>query len=246
MKGAHSKVEKGLHAGSALVTGASRGIGEAIARRLAAQGARVVVTARSTDALVALADELRGDALAIPCDMAEPAGVDRLAAATLEALGESPDLIVLNAGMFGLAAAHEEDPDNFDRMVRVNLTGPFRLLRAFLPQILDRGSGHIITIGSIADRAIYPGNAAYASGKFGLRALHETLRAELRGTGVRASLVSPGNTDTSLWDTIDPDNQPGFTPRAAMLSPEAVADAVAWVAGAPATVNVDELRLTHT
>lgn len=230
---------------TALVTGASRGIGASVARKLAALGTTVAVTARSIDTLERLALELGDGAAAIPCDMALPDAVDAMALAAAQVLGGPPDILVLNAGAFGIAPAHEEEPDNFDRMIRVNLTGPFRLLRAFLPDILTRGTGHIVTVGSIADRGIFPGNAAYAAGKFGLRALHETLRAELKGSGVRASLVSPGNTDTSLWDPIDPDNRPGFAPRSAMLSADAVAESIAWVVTAPASVNVDELRLSR-
>jgi NADP-dependent 3-hydroxy acid dehydrogenase YdfG len=103
-----------------------------------------------------------------------------------------------------------------------------------------------VTIGSIADRSTYPGNAAYAASKHGLRALHEVLRAELRASGVRVSLVSPGPVNTDLWNPIDPDQQPGFTPRAAMLAPEAVADAVYWVVTASPELNVDELRLSRS
>ena len=108
-----------------------------------------------------------------------------------------------------------------------------------------RGSGHIVTIGSIADRAIFPENAAYAASKFGVRALHEVLRTELRGSGVRTSLVSPGPVDTALWDEIDPDTRPGFTARANMLRSQDVASAVRYVVSAPASVNVDELRLSR-
>ena len=110
----------------------------------------------------------------------------------------------------------------------------------------ERGTGHVLSIGSIADRSAFAGNAAYAASKYGLRALHEVLRAELRGTGVRATLVSPGPVDTELWDPIDPDRQPGFTPRASMLAPLDVADAVLYALSAPADVNVDELRLSHS
>jgi NADP-dependent 3-hydroxy acid dehydrogenase YdfG len=110
----------------------------------------------------------------------------------------------------------------------------------------DRGAGHIVTVGSIADRVAYPGNAAYASSKFALRALHEVLRLELRGTGVRASLVSPGPVDTPLWDAIEPAHRVGHTPRTEMLPADAVADAVRYVVVAPAEVNVDELRLSRS
>ena len=109
--------------------------------------------------------------------------------------------------------------------------------------MLSRGSGHVVTIGSVADRVAYPENVAYAAAKFGVRAVHEVLREELRGSGVRTSLVSPGPVDTAIWDAIDPDNRPGFTPRARMLRPEAVADAVAYVLTRAPETNIDELRL---
>ena len=109
----------------------------------------------------------------------------------------------------------------------------------------ERARGHIVTIGSIADRVAFPENGAYAASKFGLRGLHEVLRAELRGSGVRATLVSPGPVDTALWDEIDPDNRPGFSPRASMLAADAVASAVVYAVTQPADVNVDELRLSR-
>jgi NADP-dependent 3-hydroxy acid dehydrogenase YdfG len=109
-----------------------------------------------------------------------------------------------------------------------------------------RKRGHIVTIGSIADRVAFPENGAYAASKFGLRALHEVLRAELRGSGVRTTLVSPGPVDTSLWDAIDTETRAGFTPRRQMLSTRAVADAVRYVVSQPDDVNVDELRLSRS
>jgi NADP-dependent 3-hydroxy acid dehydrogenase YdfG len=107
-------------------------------------------------------------------------------------------------------------------------------------------AGHVVTIGSIADRSTFAENSAYAASKFGARAMHEVLRAELKGSGVRATLVSPGPVDTRLWDDLDPDNRPGFTPRSEMLSPDAVAQAVEFVLRRPADVNIDELRLSHS
>jgi NADP-dependent 3-hydroxy acid dehydrogenase YdfG len=109
-----------------------------------------------------------------------------------------------------------------------------------------RGRGSIVTLGSIADRSVFPENGAYAASKYGLRALHEAMRAELRGSGVRATLVSPGPVDTPLWDALDPDTRPGFTPRAAMLTADDVADAIWFAASRPASVNIDELRLSRS
>jgi NADP-dependent 3-hydroxy acid dehydrogenase YdfG len=235
-----------LEGRTALVTGASRGIGAAVARRLAAQGARVALLARGEQALRALADEIRGDALVVPCDVSDADAIARAADTLVESLDGGPDIVINNAGAFMIAAAHKTSVAEFRATVEINLVAPFTLVRAFLPAMRTRARGHVVTIGSIADRAIFPGNAAYSASKYGLRAVHEVLRAELRGTGVRASLVSPGPVDTAIWDEIDPDNRPGFTPRAEMLSADAVADAVLYVVSAPGEVNVDELRLSRS
>jgi NADP-dependent 3-hydroxy acid dehydrogenase YdfG len=231
----------------AVVTGASRGIGAAVARRLVSDGARVALVARGIDAMDALARELGPDSAApVACDLSDLAAIERASRRITELAGGPPAIIVNNAGAFTVAPVHETSVDVFRRTLETNLTAPFALVRAFLPGMLARGQGHLVTLGSIADRAVFPGNAAYAASKHGVRALHEVLRAELRGSGVRASLVSPGPVDTELWDEIDPDNQPGFTPRAQMLTPADVAEAVRWVLLAPATVNVDELRLSRS
>ncbi len=231
---------------TAVVTGASRGIGAAIARRLARAGARVALVARSEHALEALAAELGSGAVAAACDLQLPGAADVVQAA-LDDLGvDSPDILVNNAGAFFIAPAHETSVAAFREMLEVNLTAPFAFVRAFLPEMRRRGAGHIVTVGSIADRTTFPGNAAYAASKHGLRALHEVLRAELRGTGVRTSLISPGPVDTELWDAVDPDAREGFTPRAQMLDADAVGDAVAYVVTAPPQLNVDELRLSRS
>jgi NADP-dependent 3-hydroxy acid dehydrogenase YdfG len=231
---------------AALVTGASRGIGAAIARRLAREGARVALVARDERALQALAAELGHGVVVAACDLRLPGAADVVQAA-LEGIGaDEPDILVNNAGSFVVAPVHETSVDLFRETLELNLTAPFAFVRTFLPAMRRRGSGHVVTVGSIADRSVFPGNAAYAASKHGLRALHEVLRAELRGTGVRASLVSPGPVDTTLWDVVDPDRREGFTPRAQMLDPDSVADAIAYVVTAPPRLNVDELRLSRS
>ena len=227
-----------------VVTGASRGIGAELARRLAADGARLALIARGREALAALAAELGAEP--VVCDVSDPTQVERAAERIRTLAGGAPDVVVNNAGVFSIAAAHKTSVETFRRTLEVNLVAPFALVRAFLPGMRERGSGHLVTLGSVADRNIFPGNAAYSASKYGLRALHEVLRAELRGSGVRATLVSPGPVNTELWDPIDPDNRPGFTPRAQMLGPTEVAEAIRWVLAAPASVNVDELRLSSS
>lgn len=230
---------------TALVTGASRGIGLAAVRRLAGAGARVAILARGAEVLEHVARELGNDAIPVVCDVSRPDAVEGAAAIVAEAFGGAPDVLVNNAGHFHLHTVAETDPLDFARTLETNLVAPFLFVRAFLPAMRERGSGHVVTVGSIADRMTFPENGAYAASKYGLRALHEVMRGELRGSGVRATLVSPGPVDTPLWDVVDPDTRPGFTPRAAMLSPDAVADAILYVVTRDPAVNVDELRLTR-
>ena len=231
---------------TALVTGASRGIGRATAERLAAAGARVALLARSVEALVQAAEQVGNGAIAIPCDVSRPESVEGAAQRVADAFGDAPDLLVNNAGLFHLQRVEQTTPLDFARTLETNLVAPFLFVHAFLGAMRGRGSGHIVTIGSIADRVAFPENGAYAASKYGLRALHEVMRAELRGSGVRATLVSPGPVDTPLWDPVGPDTRAGFTPRSAMLPPSAVADAVLYAVSCPAAVNVDELRLTRS
>lgn len=231
---------------TALVTGASRGIGLATARALAGAGARVALLARSVDVLAAHADDIGRGAIAVACDLTNADAVAGAAARVRAAFGGAPDVLVNNAGAFVLAPVEQTTAATFAATLETNLVAPFLLMREFIAEMRVRGSGTIVTVGSIADRATFPENGAYAASKYGLRALHEVLRAELRGSGVRATLVSPGPVDTPLWDPVDPDGRPGFTPRAAMLLATDVADAVLYVATRPMSVCVDELRLTRS
>jgi NADP-dependent 3-hydroxy acid dehydrogenase YdfG len=231
---------------TALVSGASRGIGLAISQALVARGIRVAMLARGVEALTTAAESLGSLARPFVCDISDAAALDDVVRRVRADFREAPDVVVNSTGLFKLASAETVDADDFARAVDVNLVGPFRLIRAFLPEMRARKRGHVISIGSIADRVAFPENAAYAASKFGLRGLHAVLRAELVGTGVRATLVSPGAVDTSLWDEVDPDNRPGFSPRSAMLQPDAVADAVLFAAMQPPNVNIDELRLSRS
>jgi ribitol 2-dehydrogenase len=230
---------------TAAVTGASRGIGLATAQALASEGARVALLARSAAVLREQARALGHDALAVDCDLLDASQVARAIDAMLAAFGEAPDTLVLNAGIFALGTVGEMPPTEFAQIVALNLVAPYTLLHAFVPRMRARGSGHVVTIGSIADRVTYAENGAYAASKFAGRALHQVLRGELAGSGVRVSLVSPGPVDTPLWDPIDPERRRGHTPRERMLKAEAVADAVLWAVTRARDVNVDELRLTR-
>lgn len=230
---------------TAVVTGATRGIGLAIARALAPDYL-VIMIARSADDLQAAARDLGDAAYALPCDLTDVAAMSAAVEQIRAMTGGAPDLLVNNAGLFKLSTLESTSPDDFAASLDVNLSAPFRLVRAFLPEMRKRGSGHIVSIGSIADRTVLPENGSYAAAKFGLRGLHGVLRAELAGSGIRSTLVSPGPVDTPLWDDVHPDEREGFTPRAAMLRPEDVAAAVLFVVSQPPSVNVDELRLSRS
>jgi NADP-dependent 3-hydroxy acid dehydrogenase YdfG len=182
---------------TAVVTGASRGIGAGIATALAGEGVRVALLARSEAKLRELSKSLKGS-LVVPCDV-------------------------------------------------TNLIGPFLFVRSFAGEMKKRGRGHFVTIGSIADRTIYTGNAAYSAAKFGIRAVHEVVRAELRGTGVRATLISPAATDTAIWDSVDlGDPADRSADKRPMLDPDDVVRAVLFALTQPDRVNIDELRLSHS
>ena len=231
---------------TAIVTGASRGIGLAVATRFVRDGMRVVMLARGVEELTKQAKALGTSAMAQRCDVASPEDVQAAVAFATRALGGAPDVLVNNAGLFHIASLEEESADRFADTLAANLSGPFRLTSAVLPAMRARGSGHVVTIGSIADREIFPGNTAYAASKFGGRAVHEVMRAELRGSGVRATLVSPGPVDTAIWTEIDPDHRPGFTPRRSMLQADAVAQAVQWAVTRAPETNIDEIRLSRS
>lgn len=234
-----------LHGVSVVVTGATRGIGRAVAVALAHAGARLFLIARSTNDLARVAAEVGGGAVSVPCDVTDPAAVGRAVQSIRERAAQGPEVLVNNAGVFPLGPIEQTDPMRFEQTLQANLVAPFRFLHAFVPQMRAAGRGHVVTIGSVADRSIYRGNSAYSASKFGARALHEVLREELRGSGVRATLVAPSATDTPIWDAIDPDSTPGLTPRVEMLRAADVADAVLWAVTRPAHVNVDELRISR-
>ena len=233
--------ERPLAGRSALVTGASRGIGAAVARRLAGVGADVHLLARSAQAIERLATDLGGRAW--PADLEDAAAVTAVLNRLTRSQEGPPDLVVNAAGVFDVAPFTQTSVALFDRALFANLRGPFLVIRTLLPAMVARGSGVIVTVGSIAGHRAFAGNAAYSASKFGLRGLHEVLAEEVRGTGVRVTLVEPAATDTSIWDPYDPDGRPDLPRRADMLSVDDVADAVLFAATRPDGVRLPLLRI---
>ena len=222
-----------------VLTGASGGIGRAIARSLAEAGARLVLVARRAGPLEEVARQVGGRS--IVADTADAAAVRRLMD---ELDGEQRPFGLVNAaGTFDLAPVGDTDIEMFDRMIDGNLRGPFLMIRALLPAMLEAAEGHIVTIGSVAGRVPLPGNGAYSASKYGVRGLHEVLEQELRGTGVRCTLVDPAATDTGIWDPLDPDSRDDLPSRSAMMPPGAVADAVRYALTRPRGIDIPALSV---
>lgn len=237
----------------ALVTGASAGIGEACARRLASEGAHLALWARRLERLDTLADELARrhgvDVHATRVDVRNREMVEAAAEDLTRHVGV-PHVLVNNAGLAaGLAPVQEGDPGDWDAMIDTNLKGLLYVTRAVLPRMIEAGRGHVVNIGSTAGHMTYPGGNVYAATKFAVRALTEGMNLDVAGTPVRVSSVDPGYVETEFsLVRFEGDEEraeavyEGFRP----LSAEDVADAVAYVLGTPEHVNVFDLVLMPT
>ncbi len=219
----------------ALVTGASRGIGAATAMALVGAGYRVIRMARSPMPPLAHCHD-------VAVDLADPAARSRALATLVHDLG-IPDVVVNNAGSFLLAPLEASSDALLREQLAINLEAPFAVARSVLPAMRVRGHGTHVLVGSIADYRAFPENAAYSASKFGARGLHEVLLEEMRGSGVRCTLVSPGPTDTAIWDPMDPDTRGDLPSRADMLRPSDVADAILYAISAPRQVQIEVIRL---
>jgi short-subunit dehydrogenase len=202
--------------GNALVTGATGGIGQAIARTLAARGATVTVTGRRVDVLETLASEISGRA--ITCDLADRDDVDRL----VQEAGQI-DLLVANAAVPGAAELTDLTQQQIDGMLEVNLRAPIALARALIPSMVSRRRGHLVFISSLNSKAATPATSVYAAAKFGLRGFALCLREDLRPHGIGVSSVLPGFIrDAGMFAETNVDLPRGVGTR----SPEDVAAAV--------------------
>jgi len=237
----------------ALVTGASSGIGQACAHRLAADGAHLVLWARRKDRLDALAIEIAQTfgvrVHTAPVDVRDRKAVERAVRAMVKA-GFVPDILLNNAGLAaGLDKLHEGDPDDWDRMIDTNLKGLLYVSRAVIPHMVKAGRGHIVNIGSTAGHQVYPMGNVYNASKFGVKAITEGMNVDLVGTPLRASSVDPGHVHSEFASVRfhgDEDRvkalYKGFKP----LSPDDVADVVSYVVNAPEHVNIFDVVVMPT
>ena len=230
-----------------LITGATAGIGEATARRLARDGARVVLWARRAERLEQLAREL--DAITAVVDVRDRNMIDDALEQLLAAAG-APDVLVNNAGLgAGFALFHEGNPEDWDVNIDTNFKGAAYVARAVIPHMLAAGRGHIINIGSTAAHMVAPRGHVYAATKHAVRALNEGMSIDLSGTPLKVSLIDPGYVQSDFGvvrflGDVDRamETYRGFQP----LSPADVADAIAYVIDLPAHVNIADLVIVPT
>jgi len=184
------------------VTGASSGFGAAIARRFAADGARVIASARRAERVAELAEELGPDVLALELDVTDRAAVDRVIAGLPAGFAEI-DVLVNNAGLaLGIEPAPSADLDAWEQMIDTNCKGLVTCTRALLPGMVARGRGHVVNLGSIAGTYPYPGANVYGASKAFVHQFSLNLRADLHGTGVRVSCVEPGLSGGTEFSTV--------------------------------------------
>jgi short-subunit dehydrogenase len=212
---------------TALVTGASSGIGRLLAQRFAELGARVVLVARRVDALDALAHEIRahgGKALVVPCDVADREQV--LAAAERATTEFGPiDLLANNAGFGAHRSVLDSDLDEMERMLRVNFLGSLYFTKALLPAMVERGRGWLVFTASVAGRIATPGEAIYAATKFALVGFAEALSLEVEDAGVHVLTVCPGAIRTDFFGEEDLAAMPAVALRS-MVEPAGLIDAI--------------------
>jgi len=238
-----------LNEKTVLITGASAGIGQACARKFAAEGTRLILAARRVERLKELAAELTVETLLVELDIRDRKAVNK-AIDDLPAAWKTIDVLVNNAGLGrGLDKLHEGDPDGWEEMIDTNVKGLLYVSRAIIPLMVARGSGHVINIGSIAGHEVYPGGNVYCATKYAVNALTKGMRLDLVDTPVKVSTVDPGLVETEFSQVrFNGDKErartvyEGYQP----LTGDDVADAVVWIAGRPEHVQIAEVIIFPT
>ncbi len=229
-----------------MITGASSGIGAACARAFAGQGARLILAARRRERIEDLIAELNVPAVAIGLDVRDRAAVDA-AVAALDEDWREVEVLVNNAGLSrGLETVYEGDPDDWEEMIDTNVKGLLWLTRAVVPGMVARDRGHVINIGSVSGRDVYPNGAVYCATKFAVHAINTGLRIDLKGTRVRASTVDPGMVQSEFSLVRfhgDAERADAVYHNYPPLQPEDVAEAVIFCATRPPHVNIGEVIL---
>lgn len=237
----------------ALITGASSGIGEACARAFAAEGADLILTARSLPKLEALAEELSGThgvrVLPLMLDVRHLPAVERTLG-SLAADWADVEVLVNNAGLVrGMDKLYEGKPEEWDEMLDTNVRGLLLVTRFVVPGMVARGRGHVVNIGSVAGREAYPGGGVYCATKFAVKAITRGLKMDLLGTPIRVTTIDPGMVETNFSVVRfrgDAERAAKVYENLEPLRPEDIADAVVWASTRPPRVNITEMVLLPT
>ncbi|MGH9594003.1 MAG: SDR family oxidoreductase [Bryobacteraceae bacterium] len=238
----------GLESQVAVVTGAARGVGEAVARRLGSMGAHVVLVARDADRLNAVREKIvagGGAASVFACDLLDASAVAQLGEAVAER-HQRCDILVNNAAI-GLEGKllHEVTPEEWDLVFDTNLRGPYLMIRALAPLMIAAGSGHIINVSSLAGRNPLPKGAAYAASKWGLNGLTYSVAEELRPHNIRVSVIAPGSINTEFNDHSGKGAASGKDPKK-KLQADDIASVVALLVTQPAQSFISEVLMRPT
>ena len=223
-----------------LVTGASSGIGRAAARAFAREGMRVALSARSHDKLAALAVELAGGAVAIAADLTVPAEVDRMIDECIRRLG-GIDVLFANAGIYIAGEVADGDPDEWDRLLMLNVNSVFRAIRAALPHMRKRKSGDIIVTSSISAHQALHFEPVYSASKHAVNAFVHGLRRQLIPDNIRVGALAPGTVLNELWGYRDPAEIEKRVADRSGLRSEDVAEAAVFMLTRPANVTIRDL-----
>ncbi|MCX5578767.1 SDR family oxidoreductase [Kaistia terrae] len=223
-----------------IVTGASSGIGRAAARRFAAEGAKLVLVARSAEKLEALAKELGGDAIAIPADLTKAADVEAMVAKAEAHFGRI-DILFANAGSYVTGDVATGDPDEWDQVIGVNVNGVFRTVRAVLPGMIARRSGDIVVTSSISGHQAIHWEPVYSATKHAVQSFVHGVRRQLGPHNVRIGALSPGIVLNELWGITDPAEIERRAEAHEGLRSEDIADALVFMVTRPPNATIRDL-----
>jgi ribitol 2-dehydrogenase len=233
-------MNQSLNGKIAIVTGASSGIGRAVAYELAKQGVRLVLTARSKDRLVALADDLDSEAVIVAADMTSPKDIRSIVEHAIAEFGRI-DILLANAGIYISGDIIVGEPDAWDQLISTNVTGVFRLVHAVLPHLVSQRSGDILVTSSISGHQAIQWEPIYSASKHAIQSFVHGLRRQLLTSGIRVGAVAPGMVLNELWGMIDPAEIDRKVEQGGGLRSEDVAEAITFMLTRPQNVTIRDL-----
>jgi len=224
----------------AIVTGASSGIGRAVAYELANNGVKLVLTARTADRLEALADDLKSESLVVPADMTSPRDIRKIVESAIARFGRI-DILLANAGIYISGDVIDGEPDAWDQLISTNVTGVFRLVHATLPYLLAQKSGDILVTSSISGHQAIHWEPIYSASKHAIQSFVHGLRRQLLQGGVRVGAIAPGMVLNELWRITDPAEIDQKITQGGGLRSEDVAEAIIFMLTRPQNVTIRDL-----